>query len=185
MLNSMSTIKYVINERPFSILDKITDNPPNMRQVSFKNVQYRHIDVNAFCRRIIDTMMAHIGDKKKYQYVFVKIFDKGEYPCGLWHLDSSLNPVAEYENFLFVTGTCRTEFVMNPMMVSHSNTVMEFHEQVATQNPVVQSLPANTICRYDGSNAHRRPAIINSQENRLLIRLSNTNVKLTKYNEIQ
>lgn len=175
----MTMTSYIVNKQLFQALD-VVNEVPDFDQIGFKNLEYNQIQVNAFCQSVIDRMMRHIRVPRAHQYVFVQVLKPVIRPAGLWHLDSSLNPVAEYENFLFVTGSNTTEFVMNRMVVDHVDTAAQFHKQIITQEPIIQRLPPNTICRYTGSNVHRRPQI-SSPEQRLLIRVSNTDVKLTRY----
>lgn len=181
-MNDTTTIRYIVNQEPFRPLDMIGGRFDFGNIVSFKNLQYEEVieEVPAFCRLILDRMMGYITSLREYQYVFIQLLNGPQTQGGLWHLDSSLNPTADYENFLFIADDNPTEFAMNPMTVAHASTAIDFHKQIVAQRPHVQAIPPYTICRYNGSNVHRRPPLTH-QGKRLLIRLSNTDAHHTRY----
>jgi hypothetical protein len=187
-------IDYALNENPLLEIYKHTSQPNNRELAvdNFKNIEYKHIKnkkLNAYCKNIIDIMFSNIIELKKHQYVFVKSqsLKIGDMTSGhgYWHLDSSLNPIDSYENYIFCSGINNTtEFFKTPIKIKHSKNVIEFDKQINSifdSNRDSQILKPLTIYKYNGSNVHRGRKVI-IPENRLLIRLSNTDKKLTVYN---
>lgn len=134
--------------------------------------------MNPYCLKVVEKMADHIKRPRRYQYVFIRVHDHTDAPA-LWHLDSALNPVAYYENFIFVVGEERTEFIETPMTIRHAQSAKDFHDQAAmllklSSRPRalnVVTIPNATIVAYGGSNVHRGPKVT---KRRMLIRLSNT-----------
>lgn len=186
-------IDYVVNSSPLEELYTHPDQPTDQdfNCDNFKNIEYRHlsrINISKYCKNILDIMYSCIAKPLNHQYVFIKIQDLkiGSQTSGTghWHLDSSLNPVDHYENYIFTTGYYNnTEFFKTPMIVTHAKSSSDFNKQVRTvydkqKNSFI--LKPFTIYRYGGSNVHRG-RLVTEPEKRILIRLSNTNVKLTVY----
>ena len=162
-------MKYILNEHPLEPLDKI-EAEPDFDQSSFKHVDAARAELNNYCRAVVDAMLRHVSKRRKYLYVFVGT--EGALP-GFWHLDSSLNPVHAYENFLFVAGVNTTEFVLNKLEIEEARSSKDLHDQVEAMTLRKVQIPSFTIVRYYEDNVHRRP-LPQKDEKRLLIRLSNT-----------
>jgi hypothetical protein len=134
-------------------------------------------------------MFSHIKEHKKYQYVFVKVqfLKTGQNTSGTphWHLDSSLNPDDYYENYIFTTGLHNnTEFFQTPIQINPVETSLQFHRQIEKVYRDKDSYYTKplTIYKYNGSNVHRGRRVT-IEEPRILIRMSNTDKKLTNYPE--
>mgnify|MGYP001176759229 CR=1 FL=1 len=166
-------MKYTLNEHPLEPLDKI-EAEPDFDQSSFKHVDAARAELNNYCRAIVDAMLRHVSKRRKYLYVFVGIedFREGD-PSGFWHLDTTLNPVRAYENFLFVAGVNTTEFAINQLEIEEARSAKDLHDQVEALTLRKVQIPPFTIIRYYEGNVHRKP-LVQKDEKRLLIRLSNT-----------
>lgn len=186
-------MKYVLNSEPIKSVYSHPYQPlwNDFDCDNFKNIQYNDIDrkkLSPYCRHILSMMYYQIREHKKYQYVFIRIQDLqiGENTSGTgqWHLDSSMNPVEEYENYIFTSGFHNnTEFFKNPIEVNHVKTAYDLHKQLESsysQQRDSHILDPITVYKYNGSNAHRG-RIVQVPEKRMLIRLSNTNAKLSVY----
>ena len=175
----MSTTEHLVCETPIRLLAEV-DVKPDFDQCSFKNVELRRAPLNEYCTRIVSKMVSFIRKDGLHQYVFVKNQEITEpIPAGRWHLDSSLNPIHEYENFLFVIGEARTQFVTTKMWLRRASSAQDFHRQIAAKVVNTVTVPSATIVAYNGSAVHRTPPLMPGR--RLLIRLSSTDRKLTKY----
>lgn len=186
-------IDYVVNYSP---LEELYTHPLQPKDQdfncdNFKNIEYQHLsrmNTSRYCKNIVDIMHSYIAKPLKYQHVFIKIQDLkvGDQTSGTghWHLDSSLNPVDYYENYIFTTGYHNnTEFFKTPMTITHAKSSSDFNKQVRMVYDEKRDrfiLKPLTIYRYNVSNVHRG-RIVTQPEKRILIRLSNTNVKLTVY----
>jgi hypothetical protein len=182
---------YLLNNSPLQFLD--TFAPPtetDLPHIYAKNVSWKSIreEVTPYVNQVLERMNSLIDEapsaKKKYRHIDVKVQDLStgqDTANGLWHLDSSLNPVAEYDNLLFVTGQCAlTEFVVNPFEVEHAESAGLFHRSITTQKELkIERVPSCTIVRYNGSHVHRGPKAT-GVERRLLIRMVATDVILPR-----
>jgi hypothetical protein len=189
----MNTSEYLVNSTPLEEIYTHPDQPlgRDFECDNFKNIEYNHlsrINISQYCKNILDVMYSQIVKPLKHQYVFIKIQDLkvGDQTSGTghWHLDSSLNPVEHYENYIFTTGLHNnTEFFKSPMVIKHANSSADFNNQVRkVYRPERDSfiLKTLTVYRYNGSNVHRG-RFVTVPEKRILIRLSNTDAKLTVY----
>lgn len=175
----MSTIEHLVCETPIKLLAEV-DIEPDFDQCSFKNIELRRAPLNEYCAHVVNRMASFIREDRLYQYVFIKNQEITEpIPAGRWHLDSSLNPIHEYENFLFVIGEARTQFVTTRTWIRHASSAQDFHKQMAEKWVHTVTVPNATIVGYSGSAVHRTPSLMPGR--RLLIRLSSTDRKLTKY----
>ena len=175
----MSTIEHLVCETPVRLLAEV-GAAPDFDQSSFKNIELRRAPLNGYCMRVVSKMVSFIRTDRLYQYVFVKNEQITEpISAGRWHLDSSLNPIHEYENFLFVIGEARTQFVTTKTWIRHATSAQDFHRQIALKDVNTATVPSATIVAYNGSAVHRTPPLMPGH--RLLIRLSSTDRKLTKY----
>jgi len=154
--------------------------------VCFKNQEYRHAieETSEYCKNVLSVMLMSCSNLKRYQYVDIKVHDlkDGQQTAnGLWHLDSSLNPVKEYENFLFVSGNLAlTEFVNNELSIPLQEDSKSFSRFINTKKLDIIRIKTCTITKYDGTNVHRGPKST-GKEKRLLIRLINTDNRLPSY----
>jgi hypothetical protein len=182
---------YLLNHSPLQTLDAFA--PPteaDLPALACKNAPLEKVagDLTPYVLRVIARMNALIDDSpsasKRYRHLDVKVHDltEGQQTAnGFWHLDSSLHPVAEYDNLLFVTGQhALTEFVTNPLQLEHQANAGAFHLAIASQPTLcVERVPSCTIVRYNGSNVHRGPRA-KGAERRLLIRMVTTDVLLPR-----
>ncbi len=186
-------IDYIVNSTPVEEIYQHLDQPrgDDYKCDNFKNIDYSRLSnmrISQYCRNILDVMYSQIVKRLKHQYVFIKIQDLkvGDQTSGTghWHLDSSLNPTEHYENYIFTTGLHNnTEFFKSPMIIRHAKSSADFNNQVRkVYRPERDSfiLKPLTVYRYTGSNVHRG-RLVTIPEKRMLIRLSNTNAKLTVY----
>lgn len=189
----MSMIDYIVNSSPLEELyiHPLQPKDQDFQCDNFKNIEYSHLsrmNISRYCKTIIDIMHSCIAKPLNHQYVFIKIQDLkiGSQTSGTghWHLDSSLNPVDYYENYIFTTGYHNnTEFFKSQISITHANSSSDFNKQIKKVYKAERDsfiLKPLTIYRYNGSNVHRG-RIVTQPEKRILIRLSNTNVKLTVY----
>lgn len=178
-----TTTKYKLNTTPLDYIERVECDVVDIDYI-IKNVQYEEVldIIPSQYAEVLEIMFYNIKDYKKYQLVDVKVQDLkvGQYTAnGLWHLDSSLNPVDAYENYLFVVGKNTTEFVVTPIRIDHHVNKKEFHDDIERRTNGVVKIKSNTIIKYNGSNVHRGPKVT-VNEKRLLIRLINTDKKLPK-----
>jgi hypothetical protein len=134
-----------------------------------------------YCKSVIRYMLSCCRSYQKYQFIDIKVHDLNEgrqTANGLWHLDSSLNPVHQYENFLFVTGSLAlTEFVENEITIPFQKDAVSFSRFIESQKKSIVRVKSCVVTKYDGTNVHRGPKSMGT-ERRLLIRLVNTNQRL-------
>ncbi len=186
-------IDYIVNSTPLEELytHPVQPNGKDFKCETFKNIEYSHLSrhsVSEYCKSILDVMYSYIRKPLKHQYVFIKIQDLqvGDQTSGTghWHLDSSLNPVDFYENYIFTTGFHNTtEFFKSEMIIKHAKSSADFNKQVKTiyrQERDSFILKPLTVYHYNGSNVHRG-RVVEIPEKRILIRLSNTDARLTVY----
>ncbi len=184
---------YVLNSSPLEVIYKHHSQPKDEDYACdvFKNINYSHLGrkkISSYCLTILSIMYSSIQRYKKYQHVFIKIQDlkigQNTSGTGLWHLDSSMLPVDDYENYIFTTGLYNTtEFFKTPITIQYSKTAIGVHKQVESKYESDRDsfiLEPITIYKYNGSNAHRGRKV-EVPEKRILIRLSNTDRKLTSY----
>jgi hypothetical protein len=178
-------MRYILNQSPIEAIEVFA--PPTAEDfpaITCKNVHWDRIreDASPYVNRILARMNALIdrspSANKRYRFVDVKVHDLSlgdETANGWWHLDSSLNPVNEYDNLLFVTGQMAlTEFVSNPIEIEHQQSGASFHKAICAQPSLqIERVPSCTLVRYNGSNVHRGPRALGA-ERRLLIRLVTT-----------
>jgi hypothetical protein len=177
----MNITKYKLNTKPITLLDLMIEEKPDYNQVSFKNINYEEAKryLNIYCDSIISRMLMHIRKLKKYQYVFIKngLVKENSRP-GYWHLDSSLNPTEEYENYIFLASYNLTEFVDNPIKIEEAKDIKDFDTKINSNSTLsIYKLAPFFITKYYGNNVHRIPRFTVSEQ-RLLIRLTNTDNKL-------
>jgi len=186
-------LRYSLNVIPILPLDTLKQ--PNFDEYpedTFKNVEYKNLknrDISPYCRNVIDVMYSYVNSPKRYIYVFIQVQDlevgKNTSGTGHWHLDSSLNPDCAYENYIFITGFHNaTEFFKTPIEIETATSSAHFNQQIEAQYDKErdsQLLEPATIYAYNGSNVHRGRTV-KVAERRMLIRVSNTDKKLTTYN---
>lgn len=151
--------------------------------VTFKNFRHhRALDLidSLYCRDIVIRMLDE-PSKFRYAYVDIKLHHlrpgMGATRDGFWHLDSSLNPDIEYDNYLFITGQyALTEFVENSLEMPRMPNSRAFNNYVSGCDTKVTRIGSCTITRYTGRNAHRGP-LATGEETRLLIRVVKTDRK--------
>lgn len=174
----------VLNQYPIDYLDRI---PCKIRESKYylKNAPYARAMTllsDEHCS-ILSAMYSTITDFKKYQLADVKYHSLkvGENPAnGLWHLDSSLNNVDEYDNRIYISGGNTTEFISNYIEMPYQDSGHQFNKSISENEINIIRIPSETIVKYDGGNVHRSPtATIDGK--RLLIRLINTDKILHKW----
>ena len=175
---------YELNKSPVEFLETMPVPEFHINDLSFKNQPldkalryYRRIKLSDISEMadIIRKMNDYIIDRRRYQYVDVKVATTG---TGHWHLDSALEPVHYFENYLYIAGQPLTEFASNPIIIGRHTNSKTFDEEVSRQIKETFCIPERTITRYWGDNLHRGPK---SSDARLLIRLINTDKKVTSY----
>jgi hypothetical protein len=174
---------YTLNTKELQYLNTFDTNKCD--NVKVKNARYERIigELDTTHQRVVSYMYDQITEYKKFQYVDVKVQDLkvGQNSAnGLWHLDSSLNPIHEYENFLFVSGVNTTEFVTTPLHIDHQISSKGFDTTVKSNLINTVNIPTNTVVKYNGENVHRG-VDIHTDEVRLLLRLINTDQHLPSY----
>jgi hypothetical protein len=183
----------LLNSIPIVPLDTLKQ--PNIDEYpedTFKNVEYKNLrnrNISPYCRNVIDIMYSYVNSHKRYIYVFIQVQDlevgNNTSGTGHWHLDSDLNAGELYENYIFITGFHNTtEFFKTPIEIDSATSSSHFNEQIEKQyykERDSQLLEPTTIYKYNGSNVHRG-RVVKVAERRMLIRMSNTDKRLTTYN---
>lgn len=185
-MNMTADTNYIVNDSPIRPLVEIKP-PEDFHMQQFKNFRYHRACklMTPYVKNIVDIMMDQVSVKKKYQHVDVKVHNLKKYNSTanrLWHLDSSLNPVVEYENYLFVSGThALTEFVTSELEIPHQESGGSFHRFIeGVPNKVTERIRSCTITEYNGRNIHKS-VLSTGRESRLLVRLINTDQMLPTY----
>jgi hypothetical protein len=175
---------YNLNSEPLKYLNTFNVNINS--DIKVKNAKYHTIidHVDPSYKAVLEYMYNNIKDYKKFQYVDVKVqsLKVGENSAnGHWHLDSSLNPKHDYENYLFVCGVNTTEFVKTEVSIDHQESSKAFNDTINSIKDIeIIRLPTNTVVKYNGKNVHRG-VDIHTNEVRLLLRMINTDHKLPSY----
>ena len=172
---------FILNTGALSYLESFS--APDIGDFSAFNCKNNHYEkvigyVNSYCSQVLESMMGSIVHLFKYQYIDIKVHNLklGENPAnGLWHLDSSLNPLDEYDNYLFVSGSHNTtEFITNKIEICEHISAKEFSDDIQGRSMLhIEKIRPNTIVKYSGNNVHRSP-FCEIPEKRMLIRLVNT-----------
>lgn len=144
---------------------------PDFETENFKYAPLKMVlpKTNGFIRGVLEIMREKCGDG----LVDIKVHDLkvGEYPCKpAWHLDGHPVPKELSDYFICVFGETLTEFM---------TTQFECDKYDESKNPANYEtviIKSGHIYQYTSRNVHRC-SLCKKDERRLLIRMTNANIK--------